>query len=138
MMQKVYFGLGSNLGDKAQNIAKAIEMMKEQIGTLVSQSALYTSEPWGFESENDFVNIAACFETDLSPQEILSRTQAIERAMGRKHKSINKVYSDRIIDIDILLYGNETINEPNLTIPHPLMHEREFVMKPLSEIVNNT
>lgn len=137
-MQKVYFGLGSNLGDKAQNIAKAIEMMKEQIGTLVSQSALYTSEPWGFESENDFVNIAACFETDLSPQEILSRTQAIERAMGRKHKSINKVYSDRIIDIDILLYGNETINEPNLTIPHPLMHEREFVMKPLSEIVNNT
>lgn len=138
MMQKVYFGLGSNLGDKAQNIAKAIEMMKEQIGTLVSQSALYTSEPWGFESENDFVNIAACFETDLSPQEILSRTQAIERAMGRKHKSVNKVYSDRIIDIDILLYGNETINEPNLTIPHPLMHEREFVMKPLSEIVNNT
>lgn len=138
MMQKVYFGLGSNLGDKAQNIAKAIEMMKEQIGTLVSQSALYTSEPWGFESENDFVNIAACFETDLSPQEVLSRTQAIERAMGRKHKSINKVYSDRIIDIDILLYGNETINEPNLTIPHPLMHEREFVMKPLSEIVNNT
>lgn len=137
-MQKVYFGLGSNLGDKAQNIAKAIEMMKEQIGTLVSQSALYTSEPWGFESENDFVNIAACFETDLSPQEVLSRTQAIERAMGRKHKSINKVYSDRIIDIDILLYGNETINEPNLTIPHPLMHEREFVMKPLSEIVNNT
>lgn len=138
MMQKVYFGLGSNLGDKAQNIAKAIEMMKEQIGTLVSQSALYTSEPWGFESENDFVNIAACFETDLSPQEVLSRTQAIERAMGRKHKSVNKVYSDRIIDIDILLYGNETINEPNLTIPHPLMHEREFVMKPLSEIVNNT
>lgn len=137
-MQKVYFGLGSNLGDKAQNIAKAIEMMKEQIGTLVSQSALYTSEPWGFESENDFVNIAACFETDLSPQEVLSRTQAIERAMGRKHKSINKVYSDRIIDIDILLYGNETINEPNLTIPHPLMHERDFVMKPLSEIVNNT
>lgn len=137
-MQKVYFGLGSNLGDKAQNIAKAIEMMKEQIGTLVSQSALYTSEPWGFESENDFANIAACFETDLSPQEVLSRTQAIERAMGRKHKSINKVYSDRIIDIDILLYGNETINEPNLTIPHPLMHEREFVMKPLSEIVNNT
>lgn len=138
MMQKVYFGLGSNLGDKAQNIAKAIEMMKEQIGTLVSQSALYTSEPWGFESENDFVNIAACFETDLSPQEVLSRTQAIERAMGRKHKSQNKVYTDRIIDIDILLYGNETINEPNLTIPHPLMHEREFVMKPLSEIVNNT
>lgn len=138
MMQKVYFGLGSNLGDKAQNIAKAIEMMKEQIGTLVSQSALYTSEPWGFESENDFVNIAACFETDLSPQEVLSRTQAIERAMGRKHKSVNKVYTDRIIDIDILLYGNETINEPNLTIPHPLMHEREFVMKPLSEIVNNT
>lgn len=138
MMQKVYFGLGSNLGDKAQNIAKAIEMMKEQIGTLVSQSALYTSEPWGFESENDFVNIAACFETDLSPQEILSRTQAIERTMGRKHKSVNKVYTDRIIDIDILLYGNETINEPNLTIPHPLMHEREFVMKPLSEIVNNT
>lgn len=137
-MQKVYFGLGSNLGDKAQNIAKAIEMMKEQIGTLVSQSALYTSEPWGFESENDFVNIAACFETDLSPQEILSRTQAIERTMGRKHKSVNKVYTDRIIDIDILLYGNETINEPNLTIPHPLMHEREFVMKPLSEIVNNT
>lgn len=137
-MQKVYFSLGSNLGNKAQNIAKAIEMMKGQIGTLVSQSALYTSEPWGFESENDFANIAACFETDLPPQEILSKTQAIERALGRKHKSKNGIYADRIIDIDILLYGNETINEPNLIIPHPLMHEREFVMKPLSEIVNNT
>ena len=135
-MQKVYFSLGSNLGNKAQNIEKAIEMIKEQIGLLVSQSALFVSEPWGFESENDFVNIAACFETDLSPREILTRTQAIERKMGRKRKSRNGAYADRIIDIDILLYGNETINEPDLIIPHPLMHEREFVMKPLSEIVN--
>lgn len=138
---KTYLSLGSNLGDKRGNILRAIEIMKEQIGTLVSQSALYETEPWGFRSDNGFVNAAVCFETELQPHDLLHVTQAIERQMGRTHKSVPTgkadvlpEYHDRIIDIDILLYGDERVNTHELTIPHPLMRVREFVMTPLMEI----
>lgn len=135
-MTKVYLSLGSNLGDKEENIHKAIKKIEEQVGVVVRQSALIETEPWGFQSDNGFVNAAVCVETSLSPREVLHRTQAIERALGRNHKSVNGIYHDRLIDIDILLYGDETIDEPDLKIPHPLMKERDFVMIPLEEIMD--
>lgn len=133
---KVYLGLGTNLGDKEKNIAKAIENIGELVGDVVRQSALYGTKPWGFTSENDFINAAVCVETTLSPQEVLKITQQIEQAMGRKVKSENGEYHDRIIDIDILLYGEEHIESPSLMVPHPLIMQRDFVVKPLSEIAD--
>lgn len=130
----VYLGLGSNLGDKAANITLAVQNIEEQIGHVVRQSALYVSEPWGFESENNFVNAVVRCKTSLSPHKLLRATQRIERQMGRKQKSLDGVYHDRIIDIDILLYDDLTIDTPSLKIPHPLMQQRDFVMIPLREI----
>lgn len=130
-------GLGTNLGNKADNIAGAIRNIEELIGDVVRQSALYATKPWGFESANDFVNAAVCVDTELSPRQLLAMTQQIERSMGRTEKSKDGVYHDRLIDIDILLYGKQHINEPDLKIPHPLMNEREFVMIPLKEIMGN-
>ncbi len=133
----VYLGLGTNLGDKEDNLRRAVEHIDKLIGKVLRQSAYFTSQPWGFVSGNAFVNAAVCCRTVLSPQEVLCRTQQIEQMMGRKHKSVDGIYHDRIIDIDILLYDELQIDEPNLTIPHPLMHEREFVMVPLMEVLDN-
>ena len=127
--------LGSNLGYKRRNIKRAIKKIGEQIGEVVRQSALYETEPWGFESENAFINAAVCVETTLAPHDLLAATQAIEREMGRKRKSKDGVYHDRVIDIDILLYDDLYIDTPDLRIPHPLMYERDFVMVPLKEIL---
>ena len=140
-------GLGSNLGDKQANIRKAIQMIGERVGKVLRQSALIETEPWGFESENKFLNGAILVETELSPHELLKTTQQIERELGRKKKksSLNvylskclskrqKSYTDRPIDIDILLYDDLTVDEPDLKIPHPLMYERDFVMIPLNMI----
>ena len=135
-MTSVYLSLGTNLGDKQKNIAEAIDSIKELIGDVVRQSALYATKPWGFASDNDFVNAAVCVETELTPRELLATTQHIERSLGRTEKSKDGIYHDRIIDIDILLYGNEQVDEPDLRIPHPLMRERDFVMTPLGEIIN--
>lgn len=130
-----YFSLGSNLGDKEHNIQEALRMMQEQIGCLLRQSALHVTEPWGYHSDNSFINACACYKTSLSPFQILTVTQDIERKMGRTCKSSRGQYHDRIIDIDILLYDNISLHTDELTIPHPLMQERDFVMKPLSEIL---
>ena len=134
-LHTVYFSLGSNLGDKKQNLSTAIKLMEKQIGVLLRQSAFLETEPWGFQSDNSFVNAAICMETKLEPLEVLAETQKIEREMGRTHKSVNREYHDRIIDIDILLYDDLNISTPQLTIPHPLMEERDFVMIPLREIL---
>ena len=127
--------MGTNLGDKRKNIAEAINNIGELVGDVVRQSALYETEPWGFRSGNRFVNAAVCVDTQLSPRRLLEVTQRIEREMGRTLKSDGGEYHDRIIDIDILLYGDLHIDEPDLKIPHPLMHERDFVMTPLNEIM---
>lgn len=132
-----YLSLGTNLGDKRKNIAEAIKNIGELVGDVVRQSALYETEPWGFRSDNRFVNAAVCVDTQLSPRRLLEVTQRIEREMGRTLKSDGGEYHDRIIDIDILLYGDLHIDEPDLKIPHPLMHERDFVMTPLNEIMGN-
>ena len=105
-----------------------------RVGLVARQSSLISTEPWGFESDNQFVNAAVLCLTELSPREVLRATQKIEREMGRSHKSVGGNYSDRIIDIDILLYDELRVDEPDLQIPHPLMLKREFVMIPLREI----
>lgn len=130
----VYFGLGTNLGDKEQNLRLAVEHIEERIGKVVSLSAFYATAPWGFASDNTFLNAVVCVETSLPPLEILSVTQSIEKEMGRTHKSVNGVYSDRVIDIDLLLYDDLVLDTPTLKLPHPLMQERRFVMEPLAEI----
>ena len=128
-------GLGTNLGDKEGNIREAIRRIGELIGEVDRQSTFLVTEPWGFESENTFVNAAIRCITSLSPFEILNITQDIERAMGRTLKSVDGQYHDRIIDIDILIYDDLHITTPQLTLPHPLMKERDFVMNPLKEIL---
>lgn len=130
---KVYLGLGTNLGDREANIRQAIQLIGERVGAVVRQSSLIETEPWGFESPNIFLNAVILCETEQTPRQVLRLTQQIERDMGRRKKT-GRQYKDRPIDIDILLYDDITINEPDLKIPHPLMHERDFVMIPLNEI----
>ena len=137
---QVYLGLGSILGDCSSNLKRAIPLIGERVGTVVCQSSFIETEPWGFESENKFLNAVVLCETERTPREVLLLTQQIERDMGRKKKltansqKLTANYKDRPIDIDILLYDDLTVDEPDLKIPHPLMHERDFVMIPLEEI----
>lgn len=134
MTKRCYLSLGSNLGDKKHNILEAVRLLAEKAGTIVKCSSLMVTKPWGFESENDFVNAAVALDTELSAHQLLDTTQEIERMMGRKRKSVGGRYHDRIIDIDILLYGDEENHDERLTIPHPYMNERDFVMLPLKEV----
>ena len=146
MYHIVYLSLGTNLGDKEQNLLSAITTIGRRIGPIRAQSAFLATEPWGFESDNTFLNCAVCVETTLSPIALLDETQQIERDMGRTQKSTSQLstvncqlstvtYHDRIIDIDILLYDDLHITTPRLTIPHPLMYKRDFVLIPLREIL---
>ncbi|WP_025883738.1 2-amino-4-hydroxy-6-hydroxymethyldihydropteridine diphosphokinase [Segatella paludivivens] len=134
-LHKVYLGLGSNIGNRKRNMREVVQYMESMIGTVTCQSALYETEPWGFESPNLFINMCVCVETPLAPRQLLEATQEIEKRMGRVGKSVNHEYQDRIIDIDILIYDDITVDEPDLKIPHPLMKERDFVMTPLNEIL---
>ena len=131
---QVYLGLGSNLGDKVWNLSEAIRLIAERVGQVVRQSSFIETEPWGFRSDNTFLNAVILCETDKTPREVLLLTQQIERDMGRRQKSVSVGYIDRTIDIDILLYDDLTVDEPDLKIPHALMHQRNFVMRPLKEI----
>ena len=130
----VYLGLGTNLGNKEQNLRMSVQKIEERIGKIVSLSAFYVTAPWGFASDNSFLNAVVCVETPFRPLEVLKETQAIERELGRTSKSMGGVYSDRLIDIDLLLYGDTIMDEEGLILPHPLMVERRFVMEPLAEI----
>lgn len=137
-LHSVYLGLGTNLGNREENILQAYGHIENKVGSIVRRSSLFHSEPWGFESENAFVNTAVCVETALSPMEVLSATQEIERQMGRTQKSVGGVYHDRIIDIDILLYDDLHMQSEELTLPHPHIGERPFVYEPLNEILLTT
>lgn len=129
-----YLGLGTNLGDRAANLHCAINMISEQAGHVLACSSFIETEPWGFDSCHAFLNAVVAIDTLHDPHKLLRITQRIERAMGRTHKSVAGVYADRIIDIDILLYETITIDEAELTIPHPLIWQRRFVYEPLLEI----
>lgn len=143
---RIYLGIGSNLGNRDTNLRTAIELIHERVGECLACSSIYRSAPQGFVSENEFANIVAVCETDYSPDQVLLITQTIEREMGRTQKSVNGIYHDRVIDIDLLQayipdydsrfgmpieYKSET-----LILPHPRMAERDFVMIPLREVEN--
>ena len=136
---QVYLGLGSNLGNREAVLLQAIKLIDERVGQVLRRSSFIETEPWGFESDNKFLNAAVCCETELSPRQVLQTTQQIERDLGKRKRHATKRqkeinYQDRPIDIDILLYDDLIVDEPDLKIPHPLMHQREFVMRPLNEI----
>ena len=134
-MQHVsYLALGTNLGDKERNLQLALEEIAENIGALSAVSSVYASDPWGYESENGFLNQVVRVETELSPLELLQAVQAIETKMGRIRENSVR-YHDRIIDIDIILYDDLVYQSEELTIPHPLYRERPFVLEPLEEII---
>ena len=136
----IYFGIGSNLGNREANLLRAIELLHERVGECVACSSVYRSAPQGFVSENEFANVVAVCQSDYSPEEVLTITQQIEHEMGRTEKSINGVYHDRVIDIDLLQARGDEANEAirrsgeSLTLPHPRMQERDFVMIPLHEV----
>lgn len=132
-----YLGLGSNLGDKEANLYLAVKNIEERIGGVKALSAFYLTDPVGFSSENQFLNAACCVITSFSPSDVLAITQSIECDMGRKVKSNNGQYTDRVIDIDILLCDNYVINTKELILPHPHLHQRAFVLMPLVEIAGD-
>ena len=131
----VYLGLGTNLGDKQKNLNDAIRMLESLVGEVKKVSSVIETEPEGFKSDNMFLNAVVKVRTTLSPFELLDITQDVEKSLGRKEKSSNGIYHDRVIDIDILLYDDINISTPRLVIPHPRMAQREFVMTPLTEIL---
>lgn len=133
MGNTAYLGIGTNLGDKATHIRQAVELIGQRVGTVLAVSSFYQSEPWGFVSDNRFLNVAVQVATSLSPMELLRETQSIEKLMGRTEKTTS-TYADRIIDIDILFYGQMVLDTETLKIPHPLLPERDFVVIPLAEI----
>lgn len=119
---------------KAQH-SRGNRKIGEQVGVVERQSALYETKPWGYSSPNDYINACVLVLTTMAPRQVLEATQRIEREMGRTMKSVDSEYHDRIIDIDILMIDDLVIDEPDFKVPHPLMEEREFVMKPLKEIL---
>lgn len=133
-MHTVYFSLGANIGDREQNIRRALTLLDTMVGRVERVSSFIETEPWGFASPNKFINACACCLTDKRPHEVLEITKGIEKRLGRTAKSSNGEYHDRLIDIDILLYDDQKVDLPDLKIPHPHMKERDFVMRPLSEI----
>lgn len=129
-----YLSLGSNLGDRYATMLKAIDMLGNEVGIVDRLSSMLETEPWGFQSANKFLNMCVRVLTTLSPLQLLAATQNIERGLGRMVKSVDGHYHDRPIDIDILMYDDLHISTKELTLPHPLMEERDFVMIPLREI----
>ena len=131
----LYLSLGSNLGDRERILHRAIALIDGRVGTVQRVSSFIETEPWGFESEHPFLNAAVMVLTTLSPEQCLKETQQIERELGRTTKSKDGIYHDRPIDIDLLMYGDLKLSTPTLTLPHPRMQERDFVMIPLREIL---
>jgi 2-amino-4-hydroxy-6-hydroxymethyldihydropteridine diphosphokinase len=141
-MQELIIGLGSNLGDRRKYLDQAIEMIGKKIGLVTAISSFIETEPWGFQSDNVFLNCAIVVQDEsiasrsdvCRPMEILEILQEIEAEFGRVRTG---VYTDRVIDLDILFYGNEMINEPQLVVPHPKLQERDFILRSLMEICPN-
>ena len=131
-MNKVFLGIGTNLGDRENNLRAAIMKIEEYVGRVLNSSSVYETAPWGFNAENDFLNMVVKVETLHSPSGLLKRVLMIESMLGRERNQDR--YSSRVIDIDILLYDDLVIYEKGLKIPHLLMHERKFVLEPLCEL----
>ena len=136
MYKTVYLGLGTNLGNKLENIKNALDGLRKEFGKPIRVSSIYESEAWGFKSPDSFLNLVVGYNIILNPSETLDICLSVEKKLGRKEKTGND-YESRIIDIDILFFGDLTINQNNLTIPHPLIKKRLFVLEPLLEICND-
>jgi len=134
MNQGIFLLLGSNEGDRARNLAVAAESIEKDAGIILSRSSLYQSAAWGLEQQPDFYNQVLEIASPLSPETLLRKTQEIEHAMGRVR--IER-WGPRLIDIDLLFYGNQIRNTPALTLPHPGIPERRFTLVPLAEIAPN-
>ncbi len=131
-METTYLGIGTNNGDRAKNLAKALVLIEGKAGRILKSSSVYETEPWGFESPHFFLNMVLKVETTLSPVKLLEIVHIIEAELGRKRSRTR--YVSRVMDIDILFYGDEVISTKELVIPHPLISERKFVLVPLVEI----
>ena len=131
-MKKAVIALGSNIGDTLANLKEAVALLKENGCNVLAVSRLYQTEPWGYADQDDFLNGVVLVETDRDPFSLLELTQGIEKGMGRKKLFVN---GPRNIDLDILLYENERVESENLTIPHPRIAVRMFVLRPLMDIV---
>ena len=141
-MARVALLLGANQGDVKRTLQTAQQLINSRVGAVLRCSHRYESEPWGFPAAQRFSNQALEVSTDLSPLEVLDACQGIERELGRNRaaEAIEKAssgaaYSSRPIDIDIIFYGDEVIDDERLTVPHPLLAEREFALQPLAEIM---
>lgn len=131
----VTLSLGSNLVNKDENLKNALNLIVKHVGRLLCLSDFYHSKPWGFSSQNDFVNCCCLVSTKHSINDLIATTQAIEREMGRKEKD-KKEYSDRIIDIDVIFYGERIIKSDEITVPHRNFKKRDFVLTPLLQLTN--
>ena len=125
--------LGGNVGNVSETFDIALEKIQQSIGQIITKSSLYKTEPWGYKNQDFFLNKVICIETNLNPNEVLKKILEIEKMMGRNRDKDNQ-YAPRTIDIDILFYGKKIINTGNLSIPHPRLHLRNFVLTPLMEI----
>ncbi len=130
-MSAAYIGIGSNLGNRRANCMRAVELLQEKGVTVRKKSSLYETEPWGVKDQPPFLNMVIETEMKLTPHELLRILKAIEIEIGRE---ATFRWGPRIIDLDILLFDDIIFKNDNLTIPHPLMHERDFVLRPLAEI----
>jgi 2-amino-4-hydroxy-6-hydroxymethyldihydropteridine diphosphokinase len=133
-LTRAYVGLGSNLGDREQTLRRALELLAEDPAIdVVAVSSFRETEPWGYADQPRFVNAAAAVDTSLSARALLERLLVVESALGRT-RGEGPRYGPRAIDLDLLLYGEERLEEPGLTLPHPRLHERAFVLEPLAEL----
>jgi 2-amino-4-hydroxy-6-hydroxymethyldihydropteridine diphosphokinase len=131
---RAFVGLGSNLGEREATIRRAVELLGERPGIeVLAVSTLRETDPVGYEDQPRFLNGAAALEVGLTPRALLDELLAIERQLGRD-RSQEERWGPRTIDLDLLLYGEETVDEPGLTVPHPRLAERQFVLEPLHEL----
>lgn len=135
MTHLLYLSLGSNLGNRHEQIHRALKLIEQRVGSVLRVSKFIETEPWGFKSPNLFLNAACLVQTSLSPRACLLTTQQIEKEIGRKAKSTGESYQDRPIDIDLLMYDHEHVQDQDLVLPHPHMKDRDFVLIPLQEIM---
>lgn len=131
-MEKIYLGIGTNLGDRELNLRRAIDKINDHIGTVVHLSSVYETEPVGFSSGDMFLNLAAEVDSIMEPDSMIDKIMQIETLLGRIRKAGR--YGSRVIDIDILMYGQTIIKSDLVTVPHPRLHERKFVLVPLCEL----
>lgn len=129
--------IGGNLDNSREKFERLWQLVEEKVGKVERLSHYYRSTPWGFASTNTFVNAAAMVRTALSPMQALDATQEIERLLGRTSKSTDGCYHDRPIDIDLIAYDTLVLQNERLTLPHPLMDQRRFVLQPLCDICPN-